>query len=120
MNNMRLANNGELRAKAILRKHFTNVHQLHVNQGAQSGTPFDFTGIDRLTSERVAIEVKTIRHETGKLVHIETSSMQRKLNFLNDTNRKDIVMVIIINGNIHFYFSKLQQHISKGALIEII
>ena len=120
MNDMKLANTGEKRAKAILRKHFTNVRSLHNGKGSQSGTSFDYTAIDRLTSDRVAIEVKTIRRETGKLVHIETPAMERKLNFLNDTNRKGIVMVIIINGNTHFYFSKLQQHISKGALVEVV
>lgn len=115
MTDMKLANIGEVRAKKLLRKHFTNV-RFH----ACNTSPFDYTGIDKLTGEHVAIEVKTVKRETGKLVHIETEAMQRKLNFLNDTNRKGIVLVIIINGCTHYYLAKLQQHISKGHLVEIV
>lgn len=103
---------GEKRAKKALRKHFTCV-RFHRDNSA----PFDYTAIDKLTGDRVAIEVKTIRRETGKLVHIESSAMERKLNFLNDTNRKGIVLVVVINGKTSCYFAKLQQHISKGCLI---
>ncbi len=73
-----------------------------------------------MTDMKLAIEVKTIRRETGKLVHIETEAMNRKLNFLNDSNRKGIVLVIIINSETKFYLAKLQQHISKGMLVEIV
>jgi hypothetical protein len=45
--------------------------------------------------------------------------MNRKLNFLNDTNRKGIVLVIVINGHTKFYLTRLQKHISSGALVEI-
>lgn len=114
MVDMKLAGQGELRAKKVLRNHFTNV-RFH----AHNTSPFDYTAIDKLTGDRVAIEVKTIRRETGKLVHIETEAMARKLAFLNDTNRKGIIMVITINGETHFYFAKLQQHISRGALVEV-
>ncbi len=114
MVDMKLAFRGEKRAKSILRKHFTNVRFHAVNTA-----PFDYTAIDKLTGDRVAIEVKTIRREHGKLVHIETEAMARKLEFLNDTNRKGIVLVIIINGSTHAYFAKLQQHISRGALVEV-
>ncbi len=114
MTDMKLANNGEKRARALLRKHFTNI-RFHTDKQA----PFDYTAIDRLTGDRVAVEVKTIRKEHGKLVHIESEAMSRKLSFLNDTNRKGIVLVVVINGETKFYLAKLQQHISKGALVEI-
>ncbi len=113
MTNMTLAEMGEKRARKILRKHFTNVRFHNINTA-----PFDYTGIDKLTGDRVAIEVKTVKKETGKLVHIETEAMSRKLEFCNNTNRKGIVLVLIINGSTHAYFAKLQQHISKGALVE--
>jgi hypothetical protein len=113
MNNMSLATNGERRARKILRNHFTNVRFHNINTA-----PFDYTGIDKLTGDRVAIEVKTVKKETGKIAHIETEAMNRKLNFLNETNRKGIVLVIIINGSTHFYFSRLKQHISKGDLVD--
>jgi len=106
---------GEKRAKKILRQHFTNV-RFHTRDTA----PFDYTATDRLTGDKIAIEVKTVRKEHGKLVHIENEAMSRKLNFLNDTNRKGIVMVIVVNGSTHFYFAKLQQHISRGALVEVV
>ena len=114
MVNMKLAAQGEKRAKALLRRHFTQV-RFHRDDKA----PFDYTAIDRLTGDRVAIEVKTTRKETGKLVHIETEAMNRKLTFLNDTIRKGIVLIIIVNGTTHFYLTRLQQHISHGALIQI-
>lgn len=114
MVDMKLANRGEKRAKSILRKHFTNV-RFHTNDKA----PFDYTAMDKLTGDRVAIEVKTIRREHGKLVHIEADAMARKLEFMNMTNRKGIVLVIIINGETHAYFAKLQQHISRGMLVEV-
>ncbi len=105
---------GERQAKRILRKHFTNVrfHRCFTD-------PFDFTAVDRLTEERVAIEVKTIRHETGKLVHIMPDAMNRKLQYMNETNRKGIVLVIVKNGQTKFYLAKLQSHISRGHLVEI-
>ena len=114
MTNMKLAAHGEKRARRVLRQHFTNV-RFHNEHRA----PFDYTAIDKLTGDRVAIEVKTIKRDTGKLVHIEAEAMNRKLNFLNETNRKGIVMVIVINGQAQFYFAKLQRHISKGALVEV-
>ncbi len=115
MTNMKLANHGERRARRTLRNHFTNV-RFHTRNQA----PFDYTAIDKLTGERVAIEVKTIKREHGKLVHIETEAMNRKLEFLNETNRKGIVLVIIVNGTTRFYFAKLQQHISRGVLVEVM
>lgn len=106
--------NGERLARKMLKKHFNQVrfHSDHRD-------PFDYTAIDKLTGEPVAVEVKTVSKEKGKLVHIETGAMNRKLEFLHRTNRKGIVLVIIINGSTHFYLAKLQQHISKGALVEI-
>lgn len=114
MTHNQLGITGEIRAKKILKKYFTNVRFHNHNTD-----PFDYTGIDRLTGDRIAIEVKTIKREKGKLVHIETEAMNRKLQFLNDTNRKGIILVIIINGCTKFYLAKLQQHISKGHLIEV-
>jgi len=114
MTNMTLATTGEKRAKKVLRQHFTNV-RFHNRNTA----PFDYTAVDKLTGDRVAIEVKTVKKETGKLVHIESEAMERKLTFLNETNRKGVVLVIVINGTTHFYFAKLQQHISRGSLIEV-
>lgn len=111
---MRLATNGERRARKVLRQHFTNVRYHAINT-----SPFDYTAIDKLTGKRVAIEVKTVRKETGKLVHIETEAMNRKLEYLYEINRKGIVLVIIINGCTKFYLARLQQHISRGALIEL-
>jgi len=114
MVNMNLAKQGEQRARKILRKHFTNVRFHKINT-----SPFDYTAIDKLTGDRVAIGVKTIKREHGKLVHIETEAMNRKLNFMNETDRKGIILVIIINGTTKAYFAKLQQHISRGMLIEV-
>jgi hypothetical protein len=98
----------------MLKKHFDQV-RYHTNHT----DPFDYTAVDKLTGERVAIEVKTVHKEKGKLVHIETGAMNRKLDFLYRTERKGIVLVITINGSTHLYLAKLQQHISKGALVEI-
>ncbi len=114
MTDMKLAETGEVRARKLLKTHFTNVRFHNINTA-----PFDYTAIDKLTGERVAIEVKTIKRETGKLVHIETEAMNRKLDFCNQTNRKGIVLVIIINGHTSCYLAKLQQHISKGHLVEL-
>lgn len=114
MNNMGLANHGETRAKSVLRKHFTNV-RFHT----KPQSPFDYTGIDKLTGTRCAIEVKTTKRNKGKLAHIETEAMNRKLQFLNDTNRKGVILLIVVNGGTSFYITKLQQHISKGALVKI-
>lgn len=114
MVDMKLATKGEEVAKRILRKHFTNVKFHNRNTD-----PFDYIATDKLTGDRVAIEVKTISREKGKLVHIETDAMNRKLDYLNETNRKGIVLVIIINGETHFYLAKLKQHISSGMLVEI-
>ena len=106
--------NGEKLAKKMLRKHFTMVraHKLFTD-------PFDYTAIDRLTGERVAVEVKTIKRETGKLVHITTEAMERKLQYMNQTNRKGIVLVIIKNRETKFYLARLQNHISSGHLMAI-
>ncbi len=106
--------NGERLARKMLKRHFTQVkfHKLNTD-------PFDYTAVDKLTNEKVAIEVKTVHKETGKLVHIETTSMDRKLAFLHRTDRKGIVLVIMINGKNRFYLYRLQQHISKGHLVEI-
>ena len=114
MTNQELGFKGEKLARRILRKHFTNVrfHKDHRD-------PFDYTAIDRLTGDRVAIEVKTVRKVKGKIAHIENSAMTRKLTFLNETNRKGIVLVVAINGHTSFYLAKLQNHISSGSLVEI-
>ena len=113
MNNTKFGQNGELLAKRILRKHFSNIRrQKHL-------APFDYIAKDKLTSEDVAIEVKTTSKENGKLAHIESQAMDRKLRFLNETNRKGILLLIISNGKTKFYLSKLSQHVSKGMLIEI-
>lgn len=114
LTNQELGNKGEKQARSILAKHFSYIkfHKDHRD-------PFDYTAIDKLTGERVAIEVKTIRKEKGKLVHIENGSMTRKLHFLNQTNRKGIVFIIMVNGETNFYLAKLQNHISKGHLVEI-
>ena len=113
MNNTRFGMNGEKQARKALRQHFTNVRkQKHL-------APFDYTAIDKLTSQRVAIEVKTIRRESGKLVHIETCAFERKLKFLNETNRQGIILVIIKNGTTQYFLARLQQHISRGMLVEI-
>lgn len=114
MTNMKLANHGETRARGILRRHFTNV-RFHTRDKA----PFDYTGIDKLTGTRCAIEVKTTKRNKGKLAHIETEAMNRKLQFMNDTDRKGVVLLIVVNGGTQFYITKLQQHISKGSLVRI-
>ena len=114
LSNQELGNQGEFKAKKVLKRHFT-----YVKFHKASQDPFDYTAIDKLTGERVAIEVKTIRKEKGKLVHIENGSMARKLTFMNETNRKGIVLIIMINGSTQFFLAKLQNHISRGALVEI-
>ena len=113
LNNTRFGMNGEKQAKKMLRKHFTNLRK------QKHHAPFDYTAIDKLTAQRVAIEVKTIRRESGKLVHIETCAFERKLKFLNETNRQGIILIVIKNGDTQYYLARLQQHISKGMLIEI-
>lgn len=111
--NVKLGLTGEKLARRMLRKHFTNVRR-------QSWKfPFDYTGIDRLTGARVAIEVKTVRNENGKLVHIENGAMLRKLNFCQGTDRKGIMLVIVKNGDTKFYLAPLKQHLSKGCLVEL-
>jgi len=55
----------------------------------------------------------------GKLVHIENGAFQRKLKFMNETNRSGIVLIIGKNGDTKYYLARLQQHISKGMLVEI-
>jgi len=114
MNHNQLGVMGEHRAKKILKAHFTNV-RFHKHDT----DPFDYTATDKLTGEKVAVEVKTIRKEKGKLVHIENSSMTRKLTYLNETGRMGIVLVVMVNGETHFYLSKLKNHISRGDLVEI-
>lgn len=112
-NNTRFGINGELEARKALRRHFTQLRkQKHL-------APFDYTAIDKLTSQRVAIEVKTIRRESGKLVHIETCAFERKLKFLNETNRQGIILIVIKNGDTKYFLARLAQHISNGKLIEL-
>lgn len=113
MTNNKLGRYGERLARKQLRKHFYNVRKL------SPGKAFDYTGIDKLTATKTAIEVKTIKRDKGKLVHVETCAMERKLKFLNETNRQGVIMVIIVNGETRFYLTALKQHISKGMLIEI-
>ena len=113
MNNTRFGMNGETEARQALRQHFTHLKkQPHL-------APFDYTAIDKLTGQRVAIEVKTIRHECGKLVHIENESYTRKLNYLNKTKRQGILLIIIKNGDTKYYLARLAQHISNGKLVEL-
>lgn len=114
MNNTQFGINGELKARRILRKHFTQLRR------QKHHAPFDYIATDRLTAEPVAIEVKTVSNGNGKLAHIETEAFERKLHFLHDTQRKGIVMVIVDNGKPRYYLGRLQQHITKGKLIEII
>jgi hypothetical protein len=113
MNNTHFGMNGEKQARKMLRKHFTNVRR----QGHLK--PFDYTAIDKLTGQRVAIEVKTITKDKGKLVHIETCAFERKLKFLNETNRQGIILVAVKNGDTQYYLTRLQQHISRGMLVEL-
>lgn len=112
-NNTSFGIHGERIARKMLRKHFTNVRRQKHND------PFDYTGIDKLTAQRIAIEAKTIRRESGKLVHIETCAFERKLKFLNETNRQGIILVVIKNGDTKYFLARLQQHISRGMLVEI-
>lgn len=113
VNNTRFGMECELKAKRMLKRHFTYLRkQNHLS-------PFDYTGIDKLTGERIAIEIKAIRRETGKLVHIESPAFERKLKYLHTTNRKGIILVIIKNGITSYHLARLSQHISKGMLIEI-
>lgn len=112
-NNTGFGIHGEKLARKMLRKHFTNVRRQKHND------PFDYTGIDKLTSQRVAIEVKTIKRDKGKLVHIETCAFERKLKFLNETNRQGIILIVIKNGDTKYFLARLAQHISNGKLIEI-
>ena len=113
LNNTRFGMNGETEARKALRRHFTHLRkQKHL-------APFDWTAIDKLTGQRVAIEQKTIRNNKGKLVHIETCAFERKLKFLNKTNRQGIILVVIKNGDTRYYLARLAQHISNGKLIEL-
>ena len=105
--------NGEKQAKKMLRKHFTNLRK------QKHHAPFDYTAIDKLTAQRIAVEVKTIKNDKGKLVHIETCAYERKLKFLHETNRQGIILVIVKNGDTRYYLARLAQHISNGKLIEI-
>lgn len=114
MTDMKLANNGEKLARKALRKHFTNIHY-HKNHT----DPFDYTATDKLTGIKVAIEVKTTSKAKGKLAHIETQAMERKLSYCNETNRTGIILLIIANGETEFYFARLRQHISRGNLIKL-
>jgi len=111
--NVRLGLEGERLAKKMLRSHFTNVRKQTWK------APFDYTGIDKVTGDRVAIEVKTVRKDHGKLVHIETEAMLRKLNFAAETDRKSVVLLVVKNGETRFYLTALKQHISAGSLVEI-
>ncbi len=112
-NNTRFGMNGEAEARKALRRHFTQLRkQKHL-------APFDYTATDKLTGQRVAIEVKTITKDKGKLVHIETCAFERKLKFLNETNRQGIILVVVKNGGTQYYLARLQQHISNGKLIEL-
>lgn len=112
-NNTRFGMNGEAEARKALGRHFTQLRkQRHL-------APFDYTAIDKLTNQRVAIEVKTITNDKGKLVHIETCAYERKLRFLNETNRQGIILLIVKNGDARYYLARLAQHISNGKLIEL-
>jgi len=105
--------NGEAEARKALRRHFTQLRkQKHL-------APFDYTATDKLTGQRVAIEVKTITKDKGKLVHIETAAYNRKLQFLNVSARLGIVLIVVKNGDVKFYLARLSQHISNGKLIEL-
>lgn len=116
-NNTRFGMNGEAEAKKALRRHFTQLRK------QKHHAPFDYTAIDKLTSQRVAIEVKAIRRDiiggNSKLVHIETCAFERKLKFLNETNRQGIILVVVKNGDNRYYLARLAQHISNGKLIEL-
>lgn len=113
--NQQIGFKGEKMAQAVLKKHFTQVRYHKHNSD-----PFDYIATDKLTGEKVAIEVKTIRKEVyGKLVHIEQTAMNRKLEFLNQHNMKGIVLLVVINGTTEYFLAKLQNHISKGALVEL-
>ena len=117
MKNVRLGQQGEKMAKAALKTHFTNVRSLNA---IHHNAPFDYTGIDRVTGLRVGIEVKTVRKDTGKLVHIEAPAMARKVTFLKETNRDaGVVLIIVKNGTTHFYLAPLKSHISTGCLVEL-
>lgn len=117
LRNVRLGQQGERLAKSVLRAHFTNVRSLN---DAKHNAPFDFTGIDRVTGLRVAIEVKTIRKGTGKLVHIEAPAMERKLAFIRETKRDvGIVLLIVKNGTTEFFLAPLRNHISSGNLVQL-
>lgn len=111
--NVKLGLNGEKLARRMLRKHFRHVCKQTWK------FPFDYTGIDRLTGDRVAIEVKTVRSNVGKIVHIENEAMLRKLNFCQATDRKAILLIIVKNGDTKFYLAPLKQHLSKGCLMEL-
>lgn len=112
-NNTRMGINGELEARKALRRHFTQVRK------QKHHDPFDYTATDKLTGQPVAIEVKTITSDKGKLVHIETPAYNRKLQFLQETGRQGIVLVVVKNGRTKFYLARLSQHISNGKLIEL-
>lgn len=112
-NNTRLGINGELEAREILARHFTHIRK------QKHHAAFDYTCIDKLTRQRIAVEVKTITKENGKLVHIESCAYERKLRFLNETNRQGIILLVVKNGDTRYYLARLQQHISKGMLVEI-
>jgi len=115
MTNNRLGHEGEREAARVLRRHFLNV-RYHADPRAE----FDFIGIDKLTNERVAIEVKTTSATVGKLAHIETEAYLRKLSFLDRTNRRGIVLVIQVNGHTRYGLARLQQHISSGHLVPLV
>jgi len=116
-NDAKLGHDGETEARIILRKHYTSVRKQRHN------APFDYTGIDKLSGRRTAIEVKTVNKcmlsPKGKLVHIEHAAYQRKLDFMYAKNYHGIVLIIAKNGDTKYYLARLQQHISKGMLVEI-
>jgi len=116
-NDAKLGHDGETEARIILRKHYTSVRKQRHN------APFDYTGIDKLSGQRTAIEVKTVNRcmlsPKGKLVHIENGAFERKLKFMNARGYHGIVLIIAKNGDTRYYFARLQQHISKGMLVEI-
>jgi len=66
-NDAKLGHDGEREARLILRKHYTAVRKQRHN------APFDYTGTDKLTGQKTAIEVKTVNRcmlcPKGKLVH---------------------------------------------------
>lgn len=105
---------GERLAKSRLRRHMHQVRALPKNH------PFDFIGIDRLTGQRLAIEVKTIGRRTNShcLVHIEADSLARKQDYLAQSNRQGIVMLVFSQTRL-CYATALSAHIYSRNLMRL-